>query len=56
MQCERWFKQKGIKTLHIESSPAIQPFYLEHRYSEMAFNDPANNTSAPQDISLGKWL
>lgn len=53
---EKWLKQKGIVTLHIQSSPQAYLFYLQHQYHDMPFNDPDDNASHPDDIELGKVL
>ncbi len=54
--CERWLKQRGIKTLHTQSSPKAYSFYSQHAYKELPFNDPDGYESNPQDIDVGKIL
>ncbi|MES2607580.1 MAG: bifunctional GrpB family protein/GNAT family N-acetyltransferase [Pseudomonadota bacterium] len=54
--CERWLKGQGIKTLHAESSPEAQPFYMKYGYVEILFNDPDGYEVCRQDIPLGKVL
>lgn len=54
--CERWLKEKGLKTFHMQSSPDAYPFYCKHDYTEMPFNDPDGYEGDPQDIDMGKIL
>lgn len=53
---EKWLKQKGIVALHVQSSSQVYPFYLQHQYHNMPFNDPSAQASHPNDIELGKAL
>jgi GrpB-like predicted nucleotidyltransferase (UPF0157 family)/GNAT superfamily N-acetyltransferase len=53
---EKWLKQKEILSLHIQSSQEAYPFYFQHHYTEMSFNDPHNNTTYPSDVDMGKIL
>lgn len=54
--CEKWLKQQGYTSLHVESSPKALAFYQKHDYVEMPFNDPDGYESDPQDIDVGKIL
>jgi GNAT superfamily N-acetyltransferase len=54
--CERWLSHQGIKTLHIQSSPAAYSFYCRYHYIYMPFNDPDGYKGDPQDIDIGKTL
>ncbi|MBI2790636.1 MAG: GNAT family N-acetyltransferase [Gammaproteobacteria bacterium] len=53
---ERWLKQKGMLTLHVQSSPQAYQFYLQHHYQRMPFNDPDDKTVHPDEIEVGKML
>lgn len=53
---EKWLKQSGIKSLHIESSPEALPFYRKHKYANMPFNDPDGYEGDPSDTPVGKIL
>ncbi|MBY0462807.1 MAG: GNAT family N-acetyltransferase [Alphaproteobacteria bacterium] len=53
---EKWLKQNGVCSLHVQSSPEAHSFYLQHKYIEMPFNDPDGHESDPRDISIGKLL
>jgi len=54
--CEKYLKNLGYKTIHVESSPAALAFYKKHSYIEMPFNDPENHPHDPSDIPVGKIL
>jgi hypothetical protein len=53
---ELLLKQKDIKTMHVQSSPAAYSFYVKYQYSLMPFNDPEGHEAHPQDIEMGKDL
>lgn len=55
-QCERWLKENQYRSLHIESTPEVYPFYLKRGYSKAPFNDPDGYESNPHDIPLAKKL
>lgn len=54
--CEKWLKNIGYKSIHMQSSPAAVAFYKKHGYIEMPFNDPENQPIDPSDVPLGKVL
>lgn len=54
--CERWLKEQGYKSLHVEVSPKALEFYQKNGYSKMSFNDPHGYEGDPQDTALGKIL
>ncbi|MDR3503580.1 MAG: bifunctional GrpB family protein/GNAT family N-acetyltransferase [Legionella sp.] len=54
--CERWLKEQGYKSLHVESSPKALEFYQKNGYIKMPFNDPDDYEGDPRDIGLGKIL
>ncbi len=54
--CERWLYQQGFKKLLTQSSKEAYPFYHEHGYTEMPFNDPDGYEGSPQDVEIGKCL
>ncbi|USQ14778.1 GNAT family N-acetyltransferase [Legionella lytica] len=54
--CERWLKEQGYKSLHVEVSPKALEFYQKNGYSKMSFNDPDGYEGDPQDTALGKIL
>ncbi|WP_133137055.1 bifunctional GrpB family protein/GNAT family N-acetyltransferase [Legionella rowbothamii] len=54
--CERWLKEQGCKSLHVESSPETLEFYQRNGYIKMQFNDPDGYEGNPQDTALGKIL
>lgn len=54
--CERWLKEQGCKSVHVESSPKALEFYQQNGYIKMPFNDPDGYESNPQDVPLGKIL
>ncbi|CDZ77738.1 dephospho-CoA kinase/protein folding accessory domain-containing protein [Legionella massiliensis] len=51
--CERWLRQNGLFSLHIDSNKAAENFYRQRGYSDMPFNDPDGYESHPDDIALG---
>jgi len=54
--CENWLKMRGIKSLHVESSPQALDFYRKNGYNDMAFDDPDGYNCSPKDTPLGKIL
>ncbi len=54
--CERWLKEQGYRSLHVESSPKALEFYEKNGYIKMAFNDPEGYEGDPQVVALGKIL
>lgn len=54
--CERWLKEQGIIKLQVQSSPEAYPFYCNHAYIHMPFNDPDGHKGDPRDIEAGKIL
>lgn len=54
--CERWLKEQGIKTLHIQSSPEAYQFFCKHEYIHMRSNDPDGYEGDPRNIEIGKKL
>ncbi|USO02506.1 MAG: GNAT family N-acetyltransferase [Alphaproteobacteria bacterium] len=54
--CERWLRQRDVKTLHIQSSPEALSFYIKHNYVEMPFDDPDGYEVDSSDIEIGKVL
>lgn len=53
---ERWLKAQGYTTLHTESSPQACSFYKKYGYGPMAFDDPDNHPTDPNDTPMGKQL
>jgi len=53
---EKWLKEQGYRSIHIESSPEALLFYKKHNYVAMPFDDPEGHTNKYQDIPLGKIL
>ena len=54
--CEKWLREQGFETLHMESFPDEHAFYVKHGYISMFFNDPDGQQGCPKDIPLGKVL
>jgi GNAT superfamily N-acetyltransferase len=54
--CEEWLREHGYKTLHIQASKKAYRFYQRHGYEKMAFDDPEDHGSDPNDIEIGKYL
>ncbi|MFJ1267060.1 GNAT family N-acetyltransferase [Legionella lytica] len=54
--CERWLKEQGYKSLHVESWPKALAFYQKNGYIKMSFDDPDSYEGDPQDVALGKIL
>lgn len=55
-QCEKWLKQEGYISLHIEASPEAFEFYQKQGYHNMSFNDPDGYEGGATDIEMGKIL
>lgn len=55
-RCELWLRRQGIQSLHVNSSPKSYPFYCDHGYIPMPFNDPDNFETTPRNIGMGKLL
>lgn len=54
-QCERWLKNQGYYSLHVESRPSFLSFYKNNGYIEMPFGENDHGTASP-DVALGKIL
>ncbi|MDF2577308.1 MAG: uncharacterized protein K0S74_792 [Chlamydiales bacterium] len=54
--CERWLKQQGFQSLHVQSSAEAYRFFINRGYSEMPFKDSDGHATDPRDIELGKIL
>lgn len=54
--CEKWLKQQGYQSLHLESSPEALRFYRRYGYLDMPFDDPNGYEGCAQDIAVGKKL
>lgn len=53
---ERWLQEKGVRQLHVQSTPEAVSFYLKQGYHDMPFNDPEEHGTDSQDRELGKIL
>ncbi|MFZ4115509.1 MAG: GNAT family N-acetyltransferase [Chthoniobacterales bacterium] len=53
---ERWLREQGIRSLHVQSSPEAHQFYLQQGYYEMPFNDPEGYKTDSRDVEIGKIL
>ncbi len=53
---EKWLKEKGYKSSHIQSRSEAFNFYSKLGYSEMPFNDPDGDETHPNDIEIGKII
>ncbi len=53
---EKWLKEKGYKSLHIQSRSESFNFYSKLGYSKMSFNDPDGYETHPNDIEIGKII
>ncbi|KTC92585.1 MULTISPECIES: bifunctional GrpB family protein/GNAT family N-acetyltransferase [Legionella] len=54
--CERWLRQVGFITVHIEASKVAKNFYLKLNYIELPFNHLHGYESHPEDIAMAKKL
>lgn len=54
--CEKWLKNQGYQSLHIESSPDALKFYRNNGYIDMSFNDPDGYEGDARDTAVGKIL
>jgi GrpB-like predicted nucleotidyltransferase (UPF0157 family)/GNAT superfamily N-acetyltransferase len=54
--CEQWLRSQGFRLLQVESTPEALPFYRQHGYVDMPFNDPDGHEGGTEDTALGKLL
>lgn len=54
--CEKWLKNQGCQSLHVESSPDALKFYRNNGYIDMPFDDPDGYESDSRDTAVGKIL
>ncbi|HAT1867318.1 TPA: GNAT family N-acetyltransferase [Legionella pneumophila] len=54
--CEKWLKNQGYQSLHVESSPDALKFYRNNGYIDMPFDDPDGYESDSRDTAVGKIL
>jgi GrpB-like predicted nucleotidyltransferase (UPF0157 family) len=52
--CEKWLKEQGFNSLHVESSPVALQFYRKNSYVDMPFEDPDGYESDALDTAVGK--
>lgn len=53
---EKWLKLHNYKSVHIERASTDCTFYTKLGFVPMAFNDPDNYESNPEDVAIGKVL
>jgi GrpB-like predicted nucleotidyltransferase (UPF0157 family) len=53
---EKWLKNLGVKSIHVESRQSSLRFYLKNGYTDMPFDDPEGHESDPHDVPVGKML
>ncbi|HAT4673263.1 TPA: GNAT family N-acetyltransferase [Legionella pneumophila subsp. pneumophila] len=54
--CEKWLKNQGYQSLHVESSPDALRFYRNNGYIDMPFDDPDGYEGDARDTAVGKVL
>ncbi|KTD73430.1 bifunctional GrpB family protein/GNAT family N-acetyltransferase [Legionella tucsonensis] len=54
--CEKWLKNQGYRSLHVESSPDALKFYRNNSYIDMPFDDPDGYEGDARDIAVGKII